>query len=63
VLHVFLALLAPRLDGVHVRELKDDYAVGRLAAAQAQGLVVASGQILAAVVGDVLLGGLEEVLS
>jgi hypothetical protein len=42
------ALFASLLDRVHVRELKYDNAVRRLGTAQAQGLVVAAGQVLAA---------------
>jgi len=49
VLHVFFALFAPLLDRIHVRKLKEDDTVGRLCTCEAQGLVIASGQILATV--------------
>ena len=62
VLHIHSTLLLPSLDSVHVREFKDDDAVGRWVSKYAQSFVEPSSQELASMVGDVLQRGLEEVL-
>jgi hypothetical protein len=62
VLQVGFALFTPRLDRVHIRELKNDDAVGWLAAREAHRLVVAAGQVLAAMIGNGLLRGLQEIV-
>src|ERR1700733_9122493 len=58
VLHILAALVTPRLDRVHIRELQEDDTIGRRIADQADGFVVAAGKIFAAMIGDVTGGGL-----